>query len=63
MVVADNMAMRICASLWDIQFLDKEAGVRAYVLSNTLDQLPEFISKAPCQNVPIFGDLDELAIF
>ncbi len=63
MVVADNTAIRIRASLWDIQFLDEEEGVGAFVLANTLEQFPVFISKALCPNVLIFGDLDELAIF
>ncbi len=63
LVVADNMAISICASLRDIQFLDKEASIRAFVLANALEQLTEFIGKALCPYVSIFGDLDELAIF
>jgi hypothetical protein len=62
-VVTDNMAISICASLGDIQFLDEEAGDGACVLTNTLEQSPEFISKASWPYVLIFGDLDELAIF
>ncbi len=46
----------------DIWFLDEEAGVRAFVLGKTLKYCPELIGKATCQNVSIFGDLDELAI-
>ncbi len=63
MVVTDNTAIRICASLRDIQFLDKEEGVSAFLLTNTLEQLTEFICKASCPYVTIFGDLDELEIF
>jgi hypothetical protein len=62
-VVTDNTAISMLASLGDIQFLDEEAGVGAFVIANTLEQLPEFINKALCPYVPIFGDLDQLALF
>ncbi len=63
MVVANNMAICICVSLWDIRFLDEETGVGALVLVNTLEYLPEFIGEATSPNVPIFGDLDDLVMF
>ncbi len=37
MVVTDNLAICIPASLWDIRFLDEETGVGALVLVNTLE--------------------------
>jgi hypothetical protein len=37
MVVADNTAIRICASLWGMQFLDEETGVGALLLAITLE--------------------------
>jgi hypothetical protein len=62
-VVANYTAICICASLWNIQFLDEETGVGAFVLVDTLEYLPELIGKATNPNVLIFGDLDELVIF
>jgi hypothetical protein len=62
-VVANNTAICIRASLWDIQFLDEETVVGALVFANTLELPSEFIGKAMSPNVPIFEDLDELAIF
>ncbi len=35
-IIENNMAIHICASFWDIQFLDEEIGVGAPVLANTL---------------------------
>ncbi len=62
-LIANNVAICICASLWDIQLLDEETGVGALVLVDTLEYPPEFIGKATSPNVLIFEDLDELAIF
>ncbi len=36
-IIANNMAIRIRASFWDIQFLDEKTGVGALVLANTLE--------------------------
>ncbi len=35
-IIANNSAIHIRASFWDIQFLDEETGVGALVLVNTL---------------------------
>jgi hypothetical protein len=35
-IIANNMAIRIRASFWDIQFHDEETGVGALVLANSL---------------------------
>ncbi len=36
-IISNNTAICICASLWDIQFLDEETGVGALVPANTLE--------------------------
>ncbi len=63
LVVTDNTAISICASLKDIWFVDKDASIGAVVLANALEQWTKFIGKALCPFALKFGDLDELAIF
>ncbi len=56
MVVANNTATCIRASLWDIQFLDEETGVSAFVLTNTLDR-PSSLAKLQVQMSQYLGIL------
>jgi hypothetical protein len=62
-IIATHAAVGGAFVSWNLRFADEEICVRAGYVSDTLEELAEFVGKTVCQNVLVFCHFHQVSIF